>query len=161
MEKVSGLWQKRVKTYTERENWKWMLLVLWCCSVAKSRPTLCGPMDCSMSGFLSFAISQSLLKLVSNESLMPSNPLILCAPLLLPSIFSSIRIFTNELALDIRWPKYWSFNLSVSPSNEYSGLISFRIDWFNLVVQGTLKSLLQHHVAKASVLWCSAFFREA
>ena len=91
---------------------------------------------------------------------MSCNHLILCHPLLLlPSIFSSIRVFSNESALRIRWPKYWSFSLSASPSNEYSGLISFRMDWFGLpAVQGTLKSLLQHHSSKASVLWCSAFF---
>ena len=104
--------------------------------------------------------SWSLLKLMSTESVMPSNHLILCHPLLLlPSIFPSIRVFSNESALRIRWPKYWSFSFSISPSNEYSGLISFRIDWFGLLaVQGTLKSLLQHHSSEASVLWCSAFF---
>ena len=90
---------------------------------------------------------------------MPSNLLILCHPLLLPSIFPSIRVFSNELSLHISWPKYRSFSFSISPSNEYSGLISFRIDWFDiLAVQGTLKSLLQHHNSKTSVLWCSAFF---
>ena len=91
---------------------------------------------------------------------MPSNHLILCCPLLLlPSIFPSIRVFSNELALCIRWPKYWSFSFSISPSSEYSGLISFRIDWFDLLaLQGTLKSLLQHHSSKASILQCSAFF---
>ena len=93
-------------------------------------------------------------------AVMPSNPLIMChPPLLLPSIFPSIRVFSNESVLHIRWPKYWSFNISISPSNEYSGLISFRIDWFDLLaVQETLKSLLQHHSSKASVLWCWAFF---
>ena len=101
----------------------------------------------------------SLLKLMSIVSVMPSNYLILCHPLLLPpSIFLSIRVFSNESVLHIRWPKYWSFNFSISPSNEYSGLISFRIDWLDLpAVQGTLKSLLQHHSSKASILWCSAF----
>ena len=90
---------------------------------------------------------------------MPANHLILCRPLLLPpSIFLSIRVFSNELAVCIRWPKYWSFSFSISPCNEYSGLISFRIDWFDLAVQGTLKSLLQHHSSKASILQCSAFF---
>ena len=90
---------------------------------------------------------------------MPSNHLILCHPLLLPSVFPSIRVFSNELALRIRWPKYWSFSFSISPSYEYSGLISFRIDWFDLLaVQGTLKSLLQHHNVKASNLWCLPFF---
>ena len=108
--------------------------------------TLCDPMDCSIPG------SWSLLKLMSIESVMPSNPLILCHPLLLlPSIFPSIRVFPNESALRIRWPKYWSFSFSISPSNDYSGLISFKIDWFDLAVQGTLKSLFQHHSSKASV----------
>ena len=104
--------------------------------------------------------SQSLLKLVSIELVMPSNHLILCRPLLLPpSIFPSIRIFSNEPALPIRWPKYWSFSFSISPSNEYSGLISCRIDWLDLLaVQESLKSLLQHHSSKASILWHSAFF---
>ena len=103
---------------------------------------------------LSFTISQSLLKLMSIELVMPSNHLILCHPLLLlPSIFLSIRVFSNELALHIRWPKYWSFSFRISPSNEYSRLISFRIDWFDpLAVQGTLKSVLQHHSSKASIL---------
>ena len=109
---------------------------------------------------LSITISQSLFKLTSVELVMPSNYLILCHPLLLlPSIFPSIRVFSNELALHIRWPNYWNFSFSISPSNEYSGLISFRIDWFDiLAVQGTLKSLLQHHSSKASILRCSAFF---
>ena len=109
---------------------------------------------------LSSTISQRLLKLMSLKSVMPSNHLILCYPLfLLPSIFSSIRVFTNESTLHIRWPKHWSFSFSISPSNEYSGLISSRIDWFDLLsVQGSLKSLLQHHSWKASVLRCSAFF---
>ena len=109
---------------------------------------------------LSFTTSQILLKLMSIELVMPSNHLILCHPLfLLPLIFPRIRVFSNELALCIRWPKYWSFNLSISPSNEYSGLISFRIDWFDLnTIQGTLKSLLQHHNLKALILWCSPFF---
>ena len=102
----------------------------------------------------------SLLKLMSIESVMPSSHLILCHPLLhLPSIFSSIRVFSIESALRIRWPKYWSFSFYISPSNEHSGLISFRMDWLDLLaVQGTLKSLLQHHSSKASILWCSAFF---
>ena len=109
---------------------------------------------------LSINKSQSLLKLMSIELVMPSNHLILCRPILLPpSIFPSIRVFSNESVLRIRWPKYWSFSFSISPSNEYSGLISFRMDWLNLLaVQGTLKSLLQHYGSKASVLWCSAFF---
>ena len=108
---------------------------------------------------LSITNSQSLLKLISIESVMPSNHLILCHPLFfMPSIFPSIRVFTNESVLYIRWPKYWSFSFSISPSNEYSGLISFRMDWLDLLaVQGTLKSLLWHHSSKASILWCSAF----
>ena len=102
--------------------------------------------------------SWSLLKLMSIESVMSSNHLILCHPLLLPSIFPSIRVFSNESVLRIRWPKYSSFSFSICPSNGYSGLISFRIDQFDLAVQGTLKSLLQHHSSKTSILWCSAFF---
>ena len=107
---------------------------------------------------LSIANSQSLLMCI--ESVVPSNHLLLYLPLLLlPSIFPSLKVFSNELVLRIRWPKYWSFSFSISPSNEYSGLISFRIDWFDLLaVPGTLKSLLQHHSSKASILWCSAFF---
>ena len=109
---------------------------------------------------LSFTISQSLLKLTSIESVIPSNHLILCHPLLLlPSIFPIIRVFSNESALPIKWPKYWSFSFNISLFNEYSGSISFRVDLFDLLaVQGTLKSLLQHHNLKASVLQCSAFF---
>ena len=109
---------------------------------------------------LSITSYQSLLKLVSIKLMMPSNHLILCHPLLHPpSIFPSIRVFSNESVLHIRWPKYWSFSFSLSPSHEYSGLISFRMDWLALLaVQGTLKSLLQHHSSKASVPWRSAFF---
>ena len=117
-------------------------------------------MDCSTPGFPVLHHTWSLLKLMSIDSVMPSNHLILYHPLLfLPSIFPSIRVFSNESALHIRWPKYWSFTFSINPSNEYSGLISFRIDWFDLLsVQETLKGLLQHHGSKASVLWHSAFF---
>ena len=109
---------------------------------------------------LSFTISQSLLKLMSIESVMPSNHLTLChSLLLLPSIFPRIRVFSNESALRIRWPKYWSFSFSISPPNEYSGLTSFRFDRFDLfAVHRTLESLHQHHSSKASILWCSAFF---
>ena len=109
---------------------------------------------------LSITNSRSLLQLMSIKSVMPSNHLILyIPPLLLPSIFPSIRVFSTESVLHIRWPKDWSFSLSISPSNEYSGLISFRMDWLALLaVQGTLKSLLQHHSSKASILQCSAFF---
>ena len=112
------------------------------------------PWTAALQGSLSFTNSQSLLKLMSIESVMPSNHLILCCPLLLlPSIFPSTRVFSSELVLHIRWPKYWSFSFSISPSNEYSGLISFRIDWLDLlVVQRTLKSLLQQHSPKASII---------
>ena len=124
-----------------------------------SRVRLCNPMECSTPGSLSITNSQSLLKLMS-KSVMPSNHLILCHPLLLlPSIFPSIRVFPNESVLCIRWPKDWSFNFSISPSNEYSKLISFRMNWLDLLaVQGALKSLLQHHSSKASILLHSAFF---
>ena len=130
------------------------------CSVIKSYLTLCSPMDCSMPASLSFTISWSLLKFMSIELVMPSNHLILCHfLLLLPSIFPRIRVFSNESALCIRWPKHWSFSFSISPSSEYSGLISFWIDWFDLLaVQGTLKSFLQHHNSEASIFWFSAFF---
>ena len=115
------------------------------------------PWTAACQASLSFTISWSLLKLISIESMMPSNHLILCSPLLLPSIFPSIRVFSNESAIHIWELKYWSF--SISPSNEYSGLIFFRINWLNLLaVQGTLKSLLQHRNLKAAILWCTAFF---
>ena len=128
-------------------------------SVAQFCPTLCNPMDCRQAS-LSITNSQSLLKFMSIESLMPSNHLILCHPLLLPpSIPPSIRVFSNESAFHMRWPKYWSFSFSISPSNEHSGLISFRMDWLDLLaVHRTLKSLLQHHSSKASILPRSAFF---
>ena len=119
------------------------------------------PQTVACQASLSFTIFQSLLKLMSVESMMPFNHLILCHPLLsLPdSIFPSIGVFSNESALHIRWPKHWSFSFSISPSNEYSGLISFTTDWFDLLaVQGTLKRIPQHHSSKASVLRCSAFF---
>ena len=116
------------------------------------------PWTAAHQASLSITNSQSLLKLMFIESVMPSNHLILCPPLLLPlSIFPNIWVFSNESVLHIRWPKYWSFSFSISPSNEYSGLISFRMDWLDLLaVQGTLKSLLQHHGSKASILWHSA-----
>ena len=122
--------------------------------------TLCNPIDCSSQTSLSFIISQSMLKLKSIESMMPSNHLILCCPLLfLPSIFPIIRVFSNESVLHIRWPEYWSSTFSISPSNDYSGRIYFRIDWFDLLaVQGTLRSLLQHHSSNTSILQHSAFF---
>ena len=117
------------------------------------------PWTAACQAFLSITNSGSLLKLMSIESVMPSNHLILCHPLHLPSIFPSIRVFSSESALHIRWPKYWSFSFSISLSSEYSGLISFRMDWLDLLaVQGTLKSLLQLHSPKASILWHSAFF---
>ena len=117
------------------------------------------PWTAARQASLSLTNSWSLLKLVSVESVMPSNHLILCIPFLPPSIFPNIRVFSNESALCIRWPKYCSFSFNISPSHEYSGLISFRMDWlYFLAVQGTLKSLLQHHSSKASILQCSAFF---
>ena len=118
------------------------------------------PWSAAHQASLSFIISWSLLKFMSIESVMLSNHSILsCLLLLLPSTFPSIRVFSNELALHIMWPKYWSFSFSISPSSEYSGLISFGIDWFDLlVVQRTHRSFLQHHNLKASILWCSAFF---
>ena len=129
-------------------------------SVTQSCPTLCYPKDCSTPGFPVHRQFPNLLKLISIKSVMPSNPLVFYYPfLLLPLIFPSIRVFSNELALHIRWLKYWSFSFSISSSNEYSRLISFRINWFDLLaVQGTLKSFLQHHTLKASVLRHSAFF---
>ena len=128
------------------------------CSVTQSYPTLCNPWTAAHQASLSFTISRSLLKFMSIESEMPFNHCILCRPLLSPSVFPIIKVFSNESALRIRWPKYWSFNFSISPSNEYSELISFRIDWCDLlVVQGTLKSLLQHSL-EASILQHSALF---
>ena len=118
------------------------------------------PWAAAGQAFLSITNPWNLLKLMSIELVMPCNHLILCHPLLLlPSTFPNIRGFSNESVLHIRWPKYWSFSFSTSPSDEYSGLISFRTDWLDLLaVQGTLKSLLQHHSSKASILWCSVFF---
>ena len=127
--------------------------MLFSCSVVSESWTAA----CQAS--LSFNISRSLLKCMSIKLMMPSNHLVFCHPIfLLPSIVPSIRVFSNELALHIRWQKYWSFSFTISTSNEYSGLISFRIEWFDLAVQGTLKSLLQHHNSKAPILQCSAFF---
>ena len=129
-------------------------------SVAQCSQLFVTPWTAAHQASLSITNSRSLLKLMSITPVIPSNHLILCCPLLLtPSIFSSIRVFSNESVLNIRWPKYWSFSFSISPSNEYSGLISFRMDWLDLLaVQGTFKSLLQHHNSKASSLWCSAIF---
>ena len=136
--------------------WKCIISVQFS-SVAQSCLTLCDLMDCTTRGLLSITNFQSLLKLMSIELVMPSNHLILCRPLLLPpSIFPSIRVFSSESVLCIRWPKYWSFSFSISPSNEHPGLI-FRMDWLDLLaVQGTLKSLLQHHSSKATIFWLYA-----
>ena len=122
----------------------------FCCLVTKSCPTLCHPMDCSTPGFP---------KLMSIKLAKPSNHLILCCPLpLSPSIFPSIRVFSSKSVICIRWPEHWNFSFRISPSKEYLGPVSFRIDWLDLLaVQGTLKSLLQHDSSKASILWCSAF----
>ena len=130
-------------------------------SVAQSCLTLWDTMNHSMQASLSIINFQSPPKPMSIESVMPSSHLILCRPLLLlPSIFSSIKVFSNESALPVRWPKYWSFSFSISPSNEYPGLFSFRMDWLDLLaVQGTLRSLLQHHSSKVSILWRSTLFK--
>ena len=128
-------------------------------SVTQPCPTLCNPMNHSKPGLpVHHQLPGSSLKLTSTKSVMPSSHLILCHPLfLLPPIPLSIRIFSNESTLHMRWPKYWSFSLSISPSNKHPGLVSFKMDWLDLLaVQGTLKSLLQHHNSKASILWCSA-----
>ena len=131
--------------------------VQFCCSVVSDSAT---SWPAARQAYLSITNSRTFLKLMSIKSVMPSNHLILCHPLLfLPSIFPSIRVFSNESVLRIRWPKYWSFGFSISPSNEESELISFRIDWLDLLaVQGTLKSVLQDRSSKASILWCSVFF---
>jgi len=146
-------------------------LCLFCClayrvviqfsSVAQLCPTLCDPMNAARQASLSVTNSWNLLKFMSIKSVMPSSHLILCHPLLLlPPIPPSIRVFSNESALPMKWPKYWNFSFSISPSNEHPGLISFRMDWLDLLaVQGTRKSLLQHHSSKASILWHLAFFR--
>ena len=126
-------------------------------SVAQSCPTLRPPWIAARQASLSFTNSRSLLKLVSIKSVMPFSHLVLCHPLLLPPIPPNIRVFSNELTFCMRWPKYWSFSFSISPSNEHPGLISFRMDWLDLLaVQGTLKSLLQYHNSKASIFRCSA-----
>ena len=128
------------------------------CSALSHVQPFVTPWTVALQASLSLTISQSLLKPMSIESMMPSNHLILCCPLL-PSIFPSFRVFSNESALQIRWPKYWSFSFSISPPSEYSGFISFSIDWFDLLaVQGILKSLLQHHSWKALIFQCSAFY---
>ena len=129
-------------------------------SVAQTCPALFGPMDCSRPGLPVHHQLPGLLTLMSIESVMPSSHLILCRPLLLlPPILPSIRVLSSEPTLRMRWPKYWSFSFNISLFNEYPGLISFRMDWLDLLaVEGTLKSLLQHHSSKASILWHSAFF---
>ena len=171
------LWQTRPHTHAQETAVRWQMDTrpatdpttsssVQFSSIAQSCPTLCDPWTAAHQASLSITNSQSLPKLTSIESVMPSNHLILCHPLLLPpSIFSSIRDFSNESVLCIKWPKYWSFSFSISPvniqqySNEYSGMISFRMDWVALfAVQGTLKSLLQYHSSKASILRHSAFF---
>ena len=155
VESIDQSWHFEIGRYL----FSWSNATRSCCSVTQLYPTLCDPMESCLAcqASLSFTITRSLLKLMSMESVIQSNHPILCHPLLLlPSIFPSIRVFSSELALSIRWPKYWSF--SFSPSNEYSGLLYFRIDWFDLLaVQGTLKSILQDHSSKASILQCSTF----
>ena len=144
----------------EQENSRICFRNLQFSSVAQSCPTLWDPMNCSMPGLPVHHQLPEFIQTHSIESVMPSNHLILCHPLLLLApIFPSIRVFSNESALHIRWPKYWSFSFNISPSNEHPGLISFRMDWLDLpAVQGTLKSLLQYHSSKASFLWPSVFF---
>ena len=153
--RIYALWGGKFKSSST--TFEYMVVIVWSLSRVWLFVT---PWTAAHQASLSFTISWSLLKLMSIESVMPSNHLILCRSLLfLPSIFPSTRVFSGESVLRFRWPKYWSFSFSISPSNEYSGLISFRIDWFDLLaVQGTLKSILQHHSSKASVLRHSAFF---
>ena len=144
--------------------WAWSWITFWTCPVVVQLPSrvflFVTPWTAARQASLSLTISQSLPKFMSIESVMPSNHLIICHPLLLPNtIFPSIRVFSSEWVLSSTWPKYWSFRFSVSPSSEYSGLISFKVDWFDLLaVQGTLKHLLQHPSSKSSILQCSAFF---
>ena len=151
---VPVVWPEAAETHGLQSHTRQRVQFRSFSSVAQSCPTLCNPMDCSSQASLSFTNSWSLLKLMSVELVMPSNHLILCRPLLLPpSVFPSIRVFSNESALPIRWSKYWSFSFSISPSSEQPGLISFRMDWLALLaVQGTLRSLLQYHSSKASIL---------
>jgi len=136
-------------------------IILCCRSTTKSCPTLRDPMDSALQASLFFTISRSLLTFMSIELVMPSTHFILChLLLLLLSIFPSISVFSIESVLPIRWPKYWSLSFNISPSNEYSGLISFRMDWLDLLaVQGTVKSLLPHHSSKVSILWRSAWIQ--
>ena len=152
---VSG--SLREKSVTGKKWWNCLQSVQFSRSVVSDSAT---PWIAARQASVSITNSRSSLKLMSIESVMPSGHLILCHPLLLlPPIPPSIRVFSNESAVRMQWPKYWSFSFSISPSNEHPGLISFRMDWLDpLAVQGTLKSLLQHHSSKASILWCSAFF---
>ena len=150
----------KVNYTSEKNKEKNKILMLYLFVVVQSCPALCDPMNGSMPGFPILHHLLGLLTLMSIESVTPSNHLILCRPLLLfPWIFPSIRVFSNESVPRIRWPKHWRFSFSINPTNEYSGLISFRMDWLDLLaVQGILKSLLQHHSSKASILQRSAFF---
>ena len=149
-------WKSSITTEDIKNFWKLLEIIVQSLSHVQLFVT---PWTATSQASLSFTIYQSLLRLMSIESVMPPNHFILCYPLLLPSMFPSIRVFSNESTLHIRWPKYWSFSFSINPSNEYLGFISFRIDWFDLfAVQGTLKSLLQPHSSKASILQHSAFF---
>ena len=143
-----------------KENKHMICLSVQFSSVTQSCPTLCDPMNRSAPGLHVHHQLPEFTQLMSIEAVMPTSHLILCPPLLLlPPIPPSIRVFSNESTLHVRWPKYWSFSFSISPSNEHPGLISFRMDWLDLLaVQGTLKSLLQHHSSKASIFWCSTFF---
>ena len=143
----------------KKKKEKLVVTLYCCCSVTQSRLTLCDPMDYSTRVFPVIHPLSELAQIHVHGVVMPSNHLILYHPLLLlPSIFPSIRVFSNESVLRIRWPKYWSFNFSSSPSNEYSGLISFRMDWLDLLaVQGLLKSFFQHHSSKAPILRCSSY----
>ena len=161
--------QKQTQKHREQicgcqEQWEGTDWEFWvcCCSVTQSCPTLVTPWTAAHQASLSITNSQNLLKLMSIELVMPSNHFILCCPFyFLPSVFPSIRVFSNESVLGIMRPKYWNFSFSISPSSEYLGLISFKINWLDLLaVQGTLKSLLQHHSSKASILQCSVFFIE-
>ena len=155
------VWVWLVLIAERKERWQNHTMASALSLVAQSCLTFCGPMDCSMPGFPVHHQLPELAQTHSIESVMPSNHLILCCPLLLPpSILPRIRVFSSESVLPIKWPKYWSFNFIISPSNEYSGLISFRMDWLDLfaVQVLTLKSLLHHHSSKASILQCSAFF---
>ena len=165
---ASGNLPKSVIPNPEKSTFRTLLMIALLISVKEQFSSvqllshvrlLATPWTAARQASLSITNSQSLPKLMSIESVMPSNDLILCCPLLLPpSIFPSIRVFSNESTLHMRWPKDWSFSFNISPSNEYSGLISFRMDWLDpLAVQGTLKSFLQHHSSKASILQCSAF----